>query len=57
MKKLLHIHTMEYYSAIRKNKPLIYTTMGFPCGPDGNPPVMQQTRVWFLGQEDPLEKG
>ena len=21
-----------------------------------NPPVMQETQVWFLGQEDPLEK-
>ena len=22
-----------------------------------NPPEMQETLVWFLGQEDPLEKG
>ena len=22
-----------------------------------NPPAMQKTPVWFLGQEDPLEKG
>ena len=22
-----------------------------------NPPAMQETRVWSLGQEDPLEKG
>ena len=22
-----------------------------------NPPAMQETQVWFLGQEDPLEKG
>ena len=22
-----------------------------------NPPKMQETLVWFLGQEDPLEKG
>ena len=22
-----------------------------------NPPVMQETQVWSLGQEDPLEKG
>ena len=22
-----------------------------------NPPAMQETLVWFLGQEDPLEKG
>ena len=22
-----------------------------------NPPAMQETLVWFLGKEDPLEKG
>ena len=22
-----------------------------------NPPAMQETQVWFLGWEDPLEKG
>ena len=22
-----------------------------------NPPAMQETLVWFLGREDPLEKG
>ena len=22
-----------------------------------NPPTMQETLVWFLGQEDPLENG
>ena len=22
-----------------------------------NPPAMEETSVWFLGQEDPLEKG
>ena len=22
-----------------------------------NPPAMQETPVWFLGREDPLEKG
>ena len=22
-----------------------------------NPPAMQETRVWFLGRENPLEKG
>ena len=22
-----------------------------------NPPTMQETQIWFLGQEDPLEKG
>ena len=31
------------------------------CFPSGsvvkNLPVMQETQVWFLGQEDPLEEG
>ena len=22
-----------------------------------NPPAMEETPIWFLGQEDPLEKG
>ena len=33
---------------------------GFPGGLDGNElewTVMQETQVWSLGQEDPLEKG
>ena len=31
---------------------------GFPHSSVGeNPPAMQETRVWFLDQEDPLEKG
>ena len=31
--------------------------MGFPGGSAvKNPPAMQETWVWFLGQEDPLEK-
>ena len=32
---------------------------GFPGGSDNkkNPTVMQETWVWSLGQEDPLEKG
>ena len=31
--------------------------MGFPGGSAvKNPPAMQETQVWFLGQEDPLEK-
>ena len=29
---------------------------GFPGGSD-NLPAMQETQVWFLSQEDPLEKG
>ena len=29
----------------------------FPSGSDGKEFVMQDTRVWSLGQEDPLEKG
>ena len=31
---------------------------GFPGGSDGkNLPAMQETQVWSLGREDPLEKG
>ena len=31
--------------------------LGFPSGSDGkNLSAMQETQVWFLGQEDPLEK-
>ena len=30
---------------------------GFPDNSAGNPPVMQETPVLFLGQEDLLEKG
>ena len=31
---------------------------GFPGGSDGKEPAsVQETRVWSLGQEDPLEKG
>ena len=29
----------------------------FIWGISKNPPVMQETPVWFLGWEDPLEKG
>ena len=32
--------------------------MSFPGGSDGKEtPAMQKTQVWFLGWEDPLEKG
>ena len=32
--------------------------MGFPGGSDGKDlPAMQETWVWSLGQEDPLQKG
>ena len=31
--------------------------LGFPSASDGkNLSAMQETQVWFLGQEDPLEK-
>ena len=31
--------------------------LGFPGGSViENPPAVQETQVWFLGQEDPLEK-
>ena len=33
------------------------TILGFPGRPSvENPPTMQETWVWSLGQEDPLEK-
>ena len=31
-------------------------TSGLPDGSNGNLPAMQETRVWSLGWEDPLEK-
>ena len=32
--------------------------VGFPCGAVlKNPPAMQETGVWSLGQEGPLEEG
>ena len=32
--------------------------MSFPGGSDGKEtPAMKKTQVWFLGWEDPLEKG
>ena len=36
----------------------MYMLLGsFPGGSEiKNPPAKQETRVWFLGQEDPLEK-
>ena len=38
------------------NGPL-YTTLGLPWWSDSKePPEVQETRVPFLGQEDPLEK-
>ena len=30
--------------------------MGFPGGSDSSLPSMQETQVWSLGREDPLEK-
>ena len=31
--------------------------LGFPSGSDGKEFAMQDTRIWSLGQDDPLEKG
>ena len=43
------------------NKEVLYTTI---CTVGSliaqlvkNPPAMQETPIWFLGQEEPLEKG
>ena len=39
------------------NDHMVYHTWGFPGGSAvKNLPAMQETRVWSLGQEDPLEK-
>ena len=35
----------------------LYGHYGCPDSLVKNPPAMQETLVWFLGQEDPLEKG
>ena len=52
-----HIHTMEYYSAIEKNKPLIHTTMGLPCGSDGKEsPLMRDIWVWSLVRKMPWRR-
>ena len=43
------------------NKEVLYTTVcmvgSLIAQLVKNPPAMQETPVWFLGQEDPLEKG
>ena len=35
---------------------LLYTWVSLPAQSVENLPAMQETQVWFLGQEDPLEK-
>ena len=48
---------MEYYSAIEKNKPLIHTTMGLPCGSDGKEsPLMRDIWVWSLVRKMPWRR-
>ena len=63
--KLWYIYTMDYYSAIRRNKLAsvklswmnLEPIMGFPGSSlVKNPPAMQETPVRFLGWEDPLER-
>ena len=58
IKKLWYIYTMDYYSAIRKNKLAsiklswmnLEPIMGFPGSSlVKNPPTMQETPVRFLG--------
>ena len=40
-----------------QNKPHEKVRLGFPGGSDGKESTcMQETQVWSLGQEDPLEK-
>ena len=45
-----HIHSQKYTTHIQVGFSLIAQLVK-------NPPVMQETLVQFLGQEDPLEKG
>ena len=41
-----------------KSKPQLYTTWASPVAQVvKNPPVMQETWVWFLDWENPPEKG
>ena len=35
----------------------MYTQASLVAQLVNNPPAMQETRVWSLGREDPLEKG
>ena len=35
---------------------MLVAPLDFSGGSEGNLPAMQETRVWSLGQEDPLEK-
>ena len=41
---------------ICSNRQMTHAALGFPGDSDGNPPAMQETQVWSLGREDPLEK-
>ena len=47
---------MEYYSAIKKNKTLPFTTWCLVAQMVKNLPAMWETPVRSLGWEDPLEK-
>ena len=35
----------------------IHASWVFPGGSDKNLPIMQETWIWSLGREDPLERG
>ena len=51
--KFWDIHTMQYYSAIKRSK-----LLSFPGGSDGKEPALiREIWVRFQGWEDPLEKG
>ena len=41
----------------RHGNPLQYSWPSLVAQMVKNPPAMQKTPVWFLGREDPLEKG
>ena len=51
------IHGLERSTGQETGYPLQYSWASLVAQLVKNPPVMQETLVLFLGQEDPLEKG
>ena len=49
------VHYLKKYC--NKHFLVIYTSEGFPADLVKNLPAMRETQLWFLGLEDPLEKG
>ena len=42
---------------VYENLTIPFSLIGIPGSSDGKESVMQETRILFLGHEDPLEKG